>query len=48
MWQAIKDIIKKKSCWHVWKLVKEDRFGRHFHYIYICQKCGEIKVIEIK
>ena len=48
MWKIIKNILIKKSCFHEWKLVKEDRFCEHFHYIYICQKCGEIKVIEIK
>ena len=48
MWKAIKEILLKKACLHEWKLVKEDRFGSHFHYIYICLKCGEIKVIEVK
>ena len=47
MWKAIKNILAKKACFHEWKLVKEDRFGSHYHYVYICQKCGEIKVIEI-
>jgi hypothetical protein len=47
MWEIIKDIFRKKACFHDWKLVKEDRVGAHFHYIYICQKCGEIKKIEI-
>lgn len=48
MWKVIKEILLKKACFHEWKLVKEDRIGSHYHYIYICQKCGEIKVIEIK
>lgn len=48
MWKVIKEILLKKACFHEWKLVKEDRFVDHYHYIYICQKCGEIKVIEIK
>lgn len=48
MWKAIKEILLKKACFHDWKLVKEDHFGLYYHYIYICQKCGEIKVIEIK
>jgi hypothetical protein len=47
MWEIIKDILRKKACFHVWKLVKEEHVGVHFHYIYICQKCGEIKRIEI-
>ena len=48
MWKAIKDILFKKACFHDWKLVKEVRIGSiHYRYIYICQKCGEIKVIEI-
>lgn len=49
MWKALKDILLKKACFHEWKLVKEEHYyGMHYHYIYICQKCGEIKVIEIK
>jgi hypothetical protein len=48
LWKAIKEILLKKACFHEWKLVKEDHIGRHYHYIYICQKCGEIKVIEVK
>lgn len=48
MWKAIKEILLKKACFHEWKLVKEGHVGTHFHYIYICQKCGEIKIIKIK
>lgn len=48
MWESIKNIILKKACFHKWKLVKEDNFGSHYHYIYICHKCGELKVIDIK
>lgn len=52
MREIIKNILTKKACFHEWKLVKEDRIGihyhYHYHYIYICQKCGKIKVIEIK
>ena len=48
MWEIIKDILKKKACFHDWKLVKEIGFGFHKHYIYICQKCGKIKEINIK
>ena len=48
MWEAIKKILLKKACFHEWKLVKEDNFGSHYHYNYICHKCGEIKVIDIK
>ena len=50
MWEIIKDILKKKACFHDWKLVRETDFGLHLHkhYIYICQKCGEIKEIDIK
>lgn len=48
MWEAIKDILKKKACFHDWKLVKEVRNGLfHHHFIYICNKCGEIKRIDI-
>lgn len=48
MWKIIKDILIKKACFHEWKLVKETNvsWGR-YHYIYICQKCGEIKEINI-
>lgn len=48
MWKAIKEILLKKACFHEWKLVKEVQIGFRYNYIYICQKCGEIKVIEIK
>lgn len=48
MWEIIKNILIKKACFHEWKLVKEDRIIGVRYYIYICQKCGEIKVIEIK
>ena len=48
MWKAIKEILLKKACFHEWKLVKENFDGIRYHYIYICQKCGEIKVIEVK
>ena len=48
MWKAIKEILLKKACFHEWKLVKEDHFVSNYHYIYICQKCGKIKVIKIK
>ena len=48
MWETIKNILVKKACFHEWKLVEKDRIGAHYHYIYICQKCGEIKVIEIE
>jgi hypothetical protein len=48
MWEIIKDILKKKACFHDWKLVKETEFGFNKHCIYICQKCGEIKVIKIR
>lgn len=48
MWEAIKEILLKKACFHEWELVKENHSSlNHHHYIYICQKCGEIKVIEI-
>lgn len=48
MWKIIKDILKKKACFHEWKLVKEVKIGvMHYHYIYICQKCGEFKIIDI-
>lgn len=47
MWEAIKRILLKKACFHEWQLVKENRFISHY-YIYICQKCGKIKVIKIK
>ena len=48
MWKAIKEILLKKTCFHEWKLVKENHIVSHYHYIYICQKCGEVKVIEVK
>ena len=49
MWKAIKEILLKKACFHEWKLVKETQFGiSNYHFIYICQKCGEVKVIEVK
>ena len=51
MWEIIKDILKKKACFHDWKLVKETEMGynkQYKHFIYICQKCGEIKEINIK
>lgn len=48
MWEIIKDILKKKACFHDWKLVKETRYGYNEHFIYICQKCGEIKEINVK
>ena len=48
MWEIIKDILRKKACFHEWKLVKEDRMCAHFHYIYICQKCGEFKRIDVE
>ena len=49
MWQAIIDILRKKACFHDWKLVQELHNGMfHHHFIYICQKCGEIKKIDVK
>lgn len=49
MWEIIKDILAKKACFHDWKLVKEIKVGLMHHYlIYICQKCGEIKQINIE
>lgn len=48
MWETIKKILLKKACFHEWKLVKEDHFASHYHYVYICHKCGKIKVIKIK
>ena len=49
MWQAIVDILRKKACFHDWKLVKEVHNGFFHHsFIYICQKCGEIKQIDVK
>ena len=47
MWGIIKNILAKKACFHDWKLVKEVEIGLKCHYIYICQKCGEIKRIDI-
>lgn len=47
MWEIIKSILIKKSCFHEWKLVKEVEIGFSVHYIYICQKCGEFKRIDI-
>jgi Fe2+ or Zn2+ uptake regulation protein len=47
MWEIIKNILRKKACFHDWKLVKEVQILTHHHYIYICQKCGEIKRIDI-
>ena len=48
MWKAIVDILRKKACFHDWKLVKEEHRGVfHYHYIYICTKCGEFKIINI-
>ena len=41
--------ITEKSCFHDWKLVKEVAVSCiHFQFIYICQKCGEIKQIDVK
>lgn len=49
MWETIKNILAKKACFHDWKLVKEIKVGViHYHLIYICQKCGEIKQIDVK
>lgn len=48
MWEIIKNILIKKACFHEWKLEKEDHYCSHYQYIYICQKCGKIKVIEIQ
>lgn len=48
MWEAIKNILLKKACFHDWKLVKEECFGGYYHYIYFCRKCGDMKIIEIK
>lgn len=48
MWKTIKNILAKKACFHEWELVKENRFASHFHYVYICKKCGKVKVIEIE
>lgn len=48
MWKIIKDILAKKACFHDWKLVKEIKIGViHYRLIYICQKWGEIKQINI-
>lgn len=47
MWEIIKNILAKKACFHEWKLVKEVEIGIHRHFIYICQKCGDIKRIDI-
>lgn len=46
MWKAIKEILLKKACFHKWELVKEEKFGLYYHYIYICQKCGEITTLK--
>lgn len=48
MWKAIKRILIKKACFHKWKLVKEEKFAGYYHYIYVCKKCGDMKIIEIK
>ena len=49
MWEAIKNILAKKACFHDWKLVKEVEVTCiHFQFIYICQKCGKIKQIDVK
>lgn len=49
MWTALVDILRKKACFHDWKLVKEVHIGLvYHHFIYICQKCGEVKRIDIK
>lgn len=49
MWKAIIDILRKKACFHDWKLVKEVEIACiHYQFIYICQKCGEIKQIDVK
>lgn len=49
MWEAIKNILVKKACFHDWKLVKEVKVTCiHYQFIYICQKCGEIKQIDVE
>lgn len=49
MWETIKDILKKKACFHDLKLVKEIEISCiHYQFVYICQKCGEIKQINIE
>lgn len=49
MWKAIIDILRKKACFHDWKLVKEIEISCiHYQFVYICQKCGEIKKIDVK
>lgn len=49
MWKIIKDILAKKACFHDWKLVKEVEITLlHYQFIYICQKCGKIKQIDVK
>ena len=49
MWKALVDILRKKACFHDWKLVKEVKVSCiRYQFIYICQKCGEIKQIDVK
>ena len=33
MWEIIKDILKKKACFHDWKLVKETEFGLSYNVV---------------
>lgn len=48
MWKALINLIEKWGCHHEWKLVKEVHIGLfHYRFIYICNKCGEIKRINI-
>ncbi len=47
MWKIIKKILIKKACFHEWRLVKEVQKDFRCHYIYICQKCGEFKIIKL-
>jgi hypothetical protein len=42
-----KKILIKKACFHEWKLVKEVKIEFRWYYIYICQKCGEFKIIKL-
>ena len=49
MWETIVDILWKKACFHDWKLVREVKITcLHYQFIYICQKCGEIRQIDIQ
>lgn len=43
MWEAIKNILAKKACFHEWELLAKTEYTDGYRMLFVCKKCGKMK-----